>query len=926
MKYHLLYNVVAVAVSLCLSCSDELPSEQPPQPVPEAALMDAVPGVVCMQVSEELAGRLSDAGSGTETRAMQSCLTRSADAIRLNSVEPVFRIGGKFEARQRRSGLHRWYKVRFDNEVPVSSAIRTLSKEQGVESVEPVYPIYLEGEAAWPLALPASDTRISNAGLPFNDPLLGKQWALHNDASLNAKFVAGADVNAFEAWKVTTGTPNVIVAVLDHGVYVTHEDLADAMRVNVAERDGLEDVDDDGNGYVADVYGYNFADGHPYVYEDTNDHGTHCAGIIGARSNNGIGIAGIAGGNGTPETGVRLMSCQCIGRNEESNSAPAFVYAADNGAVIANCSWMLPLDPYERLPGYLEDAMNYFIRFAGCDNEGNQLEGSPMKGGLIVAAAGNDGQTIKHYPAAYEPVIAVSSYGPQMKAAWYTCRGSWVDICGPGGDAMYQGANGDILSAVKPSANNAGESYLTKFGTSQASPYVAGIAALVVSAKGGKGFTNEDCKARILNALRPFDINEQNPSLKNTLGRGYIDAARALDDNQHKRPASTELTLRTLYNQIILSWKISADEDDGMANTYRIYYSEKAFAATDLAQAIPAGSPNVSAASELRYIEVFTGVRKAGETYTFTLDRLKVNQHYYLAIVPFDRWGLTADPAFAEGSTENKLPYIENLPTEPLQVSNLKPTELDLTVVEPDGHQWVCTLVNEDFGYTMQREGNVLHLIIRAVRPLGEYAAEILFRDELGAETTVQIPYVIVAATTDDTSDKPVTFTMLTTDLPLGIALSPYFSLAQDQQVVYTCEVSEGGIARAEVFQDMLKVTPLAPGIVRLTVRATDAHNNRQQQQFTLRVTEMATAEEPFVYSTYPSLLRDLLYIQLSEKSRESQAVIRSTSGREVLRVDLKPDENLVATVQVGRLAPGVYKLEVVSSAGTYKQTIMKGA
>ncbi|HBB06575.1 MAG TPA: peptidase S8, partial [Bacteroides sp.] len=203
MKYHLLYNVVAVAASLCLSCSDELPSEQPPQPVPEAALMDAVPGVVCMQVSEELAGRLSDAGSGTETRAMQSCLTRSADAIRLNSVEPVFRIGGKFEARQRRSGLHRWYKVRFDNEVPVSSAIRTLSKEQGVESVEPVYPIYLEGEAAWPLALPASDTRISNAGLPFNDPLLGKQWALHNDASLNAKFVAGADVNAFEAWKVT---------------------------------------------------------------------------------------------------------------------------------------------------------------------------------------------------------------------------------------------------------------------------------------------------------------------------------------------------------------------------------------------------------------------------------------------------------------------------------------------------------------------------------------------------------------------------------------------------------------------------------------------------------------------------------------------------------------------------------------------------
>ena len=925
MKYKLLYNIIFIATLVCLSCSDELPSGQSQQSGPGVALKNVIPGVVCIQLSEELADRLSDADNGAETRVIQSNLTRSADAIKLYSIEPVFRVGGKFEARQRRWGLHRWYKVRFDNEIPVSNAINMLNREPDVEWVDPVYPLYLEGESAWPLSLPTSGARISNAALPFDDPLLGKQWSLHNDASLNKDFVIGADVNVFEAWKVTTGTPNVIVAVLDHGVYVNHEDLVDAVYVNVAERDGASDVDDDGNGYVDDVYGYNFVEDHPHVYKDTNDHGTHCAGIIGARSNNGIGIAGVAGGDGTPGTGIRLMSCQSIGI-EASNSAPAFIYAADNGAVIANCSWMMPVDPYERLPRYMEDAMNYFIQYAGCDDDGKQWDGSPMKGGLIVAAAGNDGQTIKHYPAAYEPVVAVASYGPQMKAAWYTSHGKWVDICGPGGDAMYQGDYGDILSAVKPSADNGGESYLTKFGTSQASPHVAGVAALVVSAKGGKGFTNEDCKKRILNALRPFDINMQNPTMENMLGRGYIDAARALDDNQHKRPLPTKLTVQALSDRIILSWKISADEDDGIATTYRIYYSETAFTAADFTQSSSADSLDVSSAKSLLYVDVFTGSKKVDETYAFTLDRLKADQTYYFAIVPVDRWGLTAEPVFAEGRTENKLPYIENLPTAPLQVSNLKQVELDLTVVEPDGHQWVCNLVDDDLGCTLQRIGDVLHLIIRAVHPQGEYAVNIHFRDELGAETTLQIPYVVVAAALSEVSSLPVTFAMLTTDLPLGIALSPYFSLAQDQQVSYTCMYSEQGIVHAEVYQDMLKITPLAPGIVRLTVQATDMRNNRQQQQFTLRVTETATTEEPFVYGTYPSLLRDLLYVQLSENSREAQVVIRTTSGCEVLRTMLKPDENLVATVQVGRLAPGVYKLEIVSSAGTYKQTIMKGA
>ena len=144
--------------------------------------------------------------------------------------------------------------------------------------------------------------------------------------------------------------------------------------------------------------------------------------------------------------------------------------------------------------------------------------------------------------------------------------------------------------------------------------------------------------------------------------------------------------------------------------------------------------------------------------------------------------------------------------------------------------------------------------------------------------------------------------------------------------MTYTCEVMETGVVKAEVFTDMLKVTPLGAGQTRVRVTARDERNNRQVQDFLIRVTEAATAEEPFVYGTYPSLLHDRLYIQLSEKSRGAKAIIRTTSGREVMRTDLQPNDELVAPVEVSHLAPGVYKLEVVSPAGTYKQTIMKGA
>ena len=108
--------------------------------------------------------------------------------------------------------------------------------------------------------------------------------------------VAGADIGLFKAWEKETGKPNVIVAITDGGIDITHPDLKDNLFVNQKELNGQEGVDDDGNGFIDDINGFNFIHNNGKIYPDDESHGTHVAGTVAARNNNGIGVAGIAGG------------------------------------------------------------------------------------------------------------------------------------------------------------------------------------------------------------------------------------------------------------------------------------------------------------------------------------------------------------------------------------------------------------------------------------------------------------------------------------------------------------------------------------------------------------------------------------------------------------------------------------------------------
>lgn len=153
--------------------------------------------------------------------------------------------------------------------------------------------------------------------MPFDDPMLPSQWHYNNDGSIPGT-VAGADANVFKGWEIETGKKDVLVAIVDGGFQVDHPDLAQNVYVNEAEKNGKPGVDDDGNGYTDDVYGYNFVINSADV--NAHSHGTHVAGTVGAVNGNGLGVAGVAGGSG--EGGVKCWFAK------SSMNAPAHRWVA----------------------------------------------------------------------------------------------------------------------------------------------------------------------------------------------------------------------------------------------------------------------------------------------------------------------------------------------------------------------------------------------------------------------------------------------------------------------------------------------------------------------------------------------------------------------------------------------------------------------
>ncbi len=307
-----------------------------------------------------------------------------------------------------------------------------------------------------------------------NDALFTYQWNLHNvgqeyfsvlrlegnnnDVQTMMVGRAGADIKSTEA-SDEGGSAEVVVAIIDSGLDRFHPDLNGSVWNNVDEVPA-NNADDDHNGYIDDTWGWDYSANEAsipiYSDNDPNDtfgHGTHCAGIIGAQTNNGYGIAGVS-------KHAKLMALKIYPTMSVSLAAKAVIYATDNGADIISMSWGMP---YESL--LLHDALQY----------------ARERGVVLCAGSGNSGTADVFYPAAFEFVMAVGATNSRDFVAEFSTYGSHIELCAPGESILSLRAGSTDMYAVSPSnepgVHVVGDRFYEASGTSMACPHVAGIIA-----------------------------------------------------------------------------------------------------------------------------------------------------------------------------------------------------------------------------------------------------------------------------------------------------------------------------------------------------------------------------------------------------------------------------------------------------------------
>ena len=474
---------------------------------------DAIDGTLILLLSEDAAGILE---GGQAVPSLEELCAETGAA--LSRVFP-----GAVSAEEKKFRLDRWYQIEFPSDLNVTEVAARFAELEEVSAVQ-YNTSFSRSEGSEATEWTPGDNTVDGP-LPFNDPKLIDQWHYINngDLSVASTVRVGADINVRDAWSLTTGDPAIIVAVCDEGVKYDHPDLAANMWVNEAEKNGKEGVDDDGNGYVDDIYGYNFLSTYnvetgsgelmPLTWSGEGDsgHGTHVAGTVAAVNNNGIGVSGVAGGDGTPGTGVRIMSCQLFSGNASAgtlNRAKAYKYAADMGASILQCSFgqnggsILSDADFKNLYSVEEDALEYFIN--------HPTENNPLSGNLAIFASGNEGSDVSGYPAAYNKYVSVAAFGPDYLPTNYTNFGPGTNICAPGGDYAINSTSStperaQILSTLPKELGKGDYGYMQ--GTSMACPHVSGVAALALSyiRKLGKTFTYDEFLAMLYSSVNDID-------------------------------------------------------------------------------------------------------------------------------------------------------------------------------------------------------------------------------------------------------------------------------------------------------------------------------------------------------------------------------------------------------------------------------------
>ncbi|SMO50644.1 S8 family serine peptidase [Gracilimonas mengyeensis] len=484
----------------------------------------------------------------------------------------------------------------------VPQALNVLNNNPNIEYAEPNY------------ILRAIEAVPGATSVTPNDPSFNNLWGLNNDGQTEG--TADADIDAPEAWDITTGSDQIIIGVIDSGVDYTHEDLSENMWVNEAEIPG-NGIDDDGNGYIDDVYGYDFwnDDGDPYDVADGDAHGTHVAGTIAAVGDNGIGVTGV-------NWEAKIMALKFLGPDggNTSDAISALEYAIMMGAHITSNSWG---------GGGYSQALSDAIEAAG------------DAGQLFIAAAGNggadnigdDNDLMPHYPSSYDldNVIAVASTTDDDALSGFSNYGAIsVDLAAPGSS---------ILSTTP------GDTYSYFSGTSMATPHVTGVAALILSQDpelSNNLVSYETVRDKIFNSVELLPALEG----KTTTG-GRLNAFQAVGVADTVKPGTiTDLSISDVAStSVLLKWSATGDDGTvGSANRYDIRHSTQ-----------PISEVNFSEATEVNQDLISS---EFGEPEVLKVSGLEYNTTYHFAIKAYDEWENESEVSNVPSTTTLGIPTL----------------------------------------------------------------------------------------------------------------------------------------------------------------------------------------------------------------------------------------------------------------------------
>ena len=820
-----------------------------------------VHGEAFVKFNDEMIALIEDDLNSGKIVTKSMGLNQALDEIGITSISRLFPDAGEYEPRTRREGLHKWYVVKFGDDVPQTRATVELESVHGIEYVESQRTIKVD---------------------EFNDPRLSSQWGYKNPR--------GYDINVAPVWNgYTTGDPRVIVAVVDEGVDVTHEDLA--------ANCGTEH--------------YNAINFNSKIV--AGSHGTHVAGCIAAINNNGVGVCGIAGGDAANgRKGVTIMSCEILretnnGHTLNGSSPLAIKWAADHGAVICQNSWAYSYDRdgdgklnsselANAMAGKVsltdKVAIDYFIKYAGCDNDGNQLPDSPMKGGLVVFAAGNDGIE-NGVPANYEPVIAVAAIDNYGNRASFSNFGDFVDIAAPG------------TSILSTYPNNK-YSYLQ--GTSMACPHVSGVAALLVSYLGGQGFTCEELKNRILSTRNTSAVPKN-------IG-GLVDAMAALAYGSDFVPGKVnDIKASVVANTATLSWSTVGDEKGHPAYGYSIIFGK------DKA-AVEAADPSSEKLSDVSQTIVISDAR-FNEAMETTLSDLDFNSEYYVKVI-----GFSYSKTYGEASeivsfttAKNNPPVIELEGPSEFTLRSHEVKDINVSIYDPDGHTFNCEYKkgsNAD-AFDNVSDGKWIVRIRAYNTEAGTYTAQLTATDKFGEATTTTIRYTILENTPPRKIKDIENMFFTSPNATFALDMTEYFTDPDGEELDYSIFLSNPSLADFAFDANMITGTVLKYGSSTVTVTAYDARNAIATAEF-----KILAREGSIEYAAYPNPVKDVLRIATGKDQSDVHVKISSATGSVVIDKTLIASAFEPAEIDMSGCAPGKYSATIKFDSKEFKQTIVK--